>query len=179
MARYEVVPIAQLLPHPQNYLTHATDQREHLEASLTQHGQYKNVVTAADLTLLAGHGVVDAARSLGHTHIVIQRMPYAPDDPRAMSLLVGDNEIARLAHHHDEALTALLTALHAQGGDAALLGTGFDALMLQSLVEAPAAPGPGVDPPAPPGFPSYDATLETDYCCPKCGYEWSGTKKGT
>ena len=26
-------------------------------------------------------------------------------------------------------------------------------------------------------FPSYNETIETEYCCPKCGYEWSGKPK--
>jgi len=30
---------------------------------------------------------------------------------------------------------------------------------------------------APPDFPEYDESLETDYHCPKCGYEWSGAAK--
>lgn len=26
-------------------------------------------------------------------------------------------------------------------------------------------------------FPEYDEDIETEYCCPKCGYEWSGAAK--
>lgn len=133
LARYEVVPIAALKPHPQNYLTHPDTQQAHLEASLTLHDQYKNVVTAEDLTLLAGHGLVDAARALGKTHMVIVRMPYAPDDDRALQLMAGDNEVPLLAHKHDRELALLLEGLQARGGDEALLSTGLDALMLQGL----------------------------------------------
>jgi len=35
-----------------------------------------------------------------------------------------------------------------------------------------------VEEPIPPGeFPGVDENLETTYCCPKCGYEWSGKPK--
>ncbi len=61
-----VVPIAELKPHPRNYKKHPADQLAHLEASLKQYGQFRNVVVARDSTILAGHGVVaaDAAAAL-------------------------------------------------------------------------------------------------------------------
>jgi len=34
---------------------------------------------------------------------------------------------------------------------------------------------PDVEPPE--GFQEYDDGIATDYCCPKCGYEWSGKPK--
>lgn len=146
LARYEVVPIASLKPHPRNYQTHAADQQEHLRASLTSHDQYKNVVTANDGTILAGHGLIEAAQSLGKTHVVIVRMPYAPDDDRARQLMIGDNEIERLAHKNDRELAALLEELQSSGGGEALLGTGFDTLMLSGLLYEPPPGGgrPGV-----------------------------------
>ena len=30
---------------------------------------------------------------------------------------------------------------------------------------------------SPDDFKEYDDNIETDYCCPKCGYEWSGEPK--
>lgn len=30
---------------------------------------------------------------------------------------------------------------------------------------------------APDEFPEYDEDIGTEYCCPKCGYEWSGKPK--
>src|SRR5262249_26447418 len=91
-------------------------------------------------TLLAGHGVVEAARQLGQTHIAAQRLPYAPDDPRALKVLVGDNHIARLREQDDAALVALLQDLTA-ADPLALLGTGFDQAALDALLAAQGALG--------------------------------------
>ncbi len=35
----------------------------------------------------------------------------------------------------------------------------------------------GDDVSSPDEFPEYDDDIETEYCCPKCGYEWSGKPK--
>lgn len=129
----EQIPLAQLKPHPHNYKAHPADQLAHLVASLTAHGFYRNVVIARDNTILAGHGVVDAAQQLGWTHAPCVRVPLAPDDPRAVQVLIGDNEIARLASHDDRALTELLKALAQDTTIDALLGTGFDAQQVAAL----------------------------------------------
>lgn len=34
-----------------------------------------------------------------------------------------------------------------------------------------------VAPKAPPVFQEFDEDIKTEYCCPKCGYEWSGTPR--
>ena len=47
-----------------------------------------------------------------------------------------------------------------------LAGTGFDEAELPGLGGADASP--------PEDFASYDEDIETQFCCPKCGYEWSG-----
>ena len=128
----EVVPLDTLRPHPRNYRTHPATQLTHLRASLQQHGVYRNVVMARDGTLLAGHGVVEAARSLGLTTLPVQRLDLDPEDPRALQILVGDNALARLALDDEAALRGLLEELHAQ--DAGLLaGTGYDEALLAAL----------------------------------------------
>jgi len=130
-----LVAIADLKPHPRNDGSHPPAEIAHLKASLTQHGIYRNVVIAQDGTLLAGHGVVEAARQVGYTHVPAERKPYGPDDPRALQILVGDNHIARLREQDDRMLAALLQGLAAED-PAALLGTGYDAEALAALVAA-------------------------------------------
>jgi len=47
--------------------------------------------------------------------------------------------------------------------------------MAEAVEREDTAPGDGGDSAvAPSEFPEYDENLETAYCCPKCGYEWSG-----
>ncbi len=125
------VELSALRPHPRNYREHPDDQLEHIAASIRAHGFYRNVVVAQDNTVLAGHGVVLASRKLGLTAIPVIRLPLAPDDPRALSVLTGDNEIGSLAMVDDRALTELLRDL--AHTDVGLLGTGFSEEQLAAL----------------------------------------------
>src|SRR2546430_11899104 len=126
-----VVPIDMLKPHPRNYRKHPDDELEHIMESIRTHGFYRNIVLAKDgKTILAGHGVVEAARRLGYKEIPAILIDYEPDDPHALKVLVSDNEIAHLAESNDRALTELLREV-ANAGD--LLGTGYDEMMLANL----------------------------------------------
>lgn len=127
-----VVSLPILMSHPRNYRIHPADEIEHLMESIRTHGIYRNVVIAQDgRTILAGHGVVEAARRLGMKEIPVVQTDYAPDDPRALKLLVGDNEIQHLVENDDRALTELLRELKETD---TLLGTGYDEMMLANLV---------------------------------------------
>src|SRR5688572_19601390 len=99
------VSITELKPHPRNYREHPDDQLEHICRSIEQHGVYRNIVTASDLTILAGHGVVKAALKLGIKRLRIVRLPIDADSPQALKLLAGDNEIGKLAEVDDRALS--------------------------------------------------------------------------
>lgn len=126
-----LIDLDQLKPHPRNYREHPEDQLDHIVASIKAHGFYRNVVVANDLTVLAGHGVVLASKKMGLTSIPVIQLPIGPDDPRALSVLTGDNEIGSLASVNDRILTELLRELnHTELG---LLGTGFNAEQLTAL----------------------------------------------
>jgi site-specific DNA-methyltransferase (adenine-specific) len=113
-----------LTPHPRNYRGHPPEQIEHLKASITEHGLYRNVVVARGDVILAGHGVVIATVELGVALVPVVRLDIDPDDPRALKLLAGDNEITRLADDDDGALAAILKEL--ADSSVGLLGTGYD-----------------------------------------------------
>lgn len=127
----EQADIAELKPHPRNYRAHPEDQLTHIAASIKQHGFYRNVVVARDGTILAGHGVVDAAKKLGLVTIPVIRLPIAPNSSQALKVLAGDNEISRMAGIDDRALTDLLKEIQGSEG---LLGTGYDEQMLAALL---------------------------------------------
>src|SRR5262245_55581742 len=129
----ELVAVADLKPHPRNYRTHTDQQLAHIRHSLQEHGFYRNVITARDLTLLAGHGVVQAAKQLQLVMVPIIRLDLEPDDPRALKVLVGDNQIGQLAAIDDRELTDMLKAIHTSDLTD-LLGTGYDAQQLAALV---------------------------------------------
>lgn len=152
----EVVPLASLRPHPQNYREHPPAQRRHIARSITRHGFYRNVVVARDGTILAGHGVVEAAKEAKLEAIPVVRLDLDADDPEALKVLTGDNEIARLALIDDERLATLLATVRETSPDA-LLGTGFGESDLTDLLRIVASRG---EPPAPEaewvGMPDYD-----------------------
>lgn len=126
------VPVDSLRPHPRNYRDHPEDQLAHIVRSLQLHGFYRNVVVARDGTILAGHGVVLAARSLGLEFVPAIRLDVDPEDTRALQVLAGDNEISNLGVVDDRQLTELLRDLAAEDWDD-LLGTGFDQQQLAAL----------------------------------------------
>jgi hypothetical protein len=124
----DLVELASLAPHPDNYRTHTGAQLEEIMASIKEHGFYRALVVSSDNVILAGHGVAQACEVLGIERVPIMRMPYEHDDPRAMRVLVGDNYLARLSADDSDKLTEILTTLneidaHDRGG---IEGTGFD-----------------------------------------------------
>lgn len=141
----ETQPLDALRPHPKNYREHPETQTAHLVASMREHGVYRNVVIASDGTILAGHGVVQAAIAAGLTEIPVVRLPLDPDDPRALKILAGDNEVGRLAENDNAVLLAILGEVAADDA-AALLGTGHDDTSLATLLRLVEATGEHVDP---------------------------------
>ncbi len=127
------VRIADLKPHPRNYRSHPADQIEQIQQSIREHGFYRNIVTARDGTILAGHGVVLAAEQMGLTEVPVIRLSIGPDHPKALKLLAADNELGLRAEIDDRALSEILFEIKEQDVDG-LLGTGYDDQMLANLL---------------------------------------------
>ena len=83
--------IAALTPHPRNYRRHPEHQLAILRESLRVHGQQKPVVITPDGTILAGHGLVEAARAEGWTEIAC----HVYDGPYPEAFLAIDNRAVR------------------------------------------------------------------------------------
>ena len=132
--RVEMVAVADLKMHPRNYKKHPEEQLDQIIASIQEHGLYRNIIVAKDNTILAGHGVYLAVKKMGlfgPTHLPAYRTPLEPDDPRALKILAGDNEIGKLAEQDDRELTAILRDVMTAGD---LLGTGYDPQSLRALI---------------------------------------------
>lgn len=125
--------VAELKFHPRNYRKHPADQIAHLMQSIRVNGFYRNVVVSRDDTILAGAGTVTAARKLGMERVPVVRLPIEANDPRALKVIAGDNEIGRLAEVDDRALTDMLMEIMGTEPEG-LLGTGFDKMQLASLL---------------------------------------------
>ena len=131
--KIEHIATNELKPHPKNYREHPADQLEHIVQSIKENGHYRNVVIAKDGTILAGHGVVKASKQLNLETVPVVRLDLAPDDPKAVKVLTGDNEIAHLGVVDDRLLSELLKEVKESDIDG-LLGTGYDDAMLANLV---------------------------------------------
>jgi site-specific DNA-methyltransferase (adenine-specific) len=106
----ELRKIADLRPHPRNYRRHPERQLALLRESLRIHGQQKPVVITPDGTVLAGHGLVEAARLEGWIEIAC----HVYDGPYPEAFLAIDNRASDLAEDDETALAELLRDLEAQ-----------------------------------------------------------------
>jgi DNA modification methylase len=125
--RIEMWPVARLTAHPANYRRHPPEQIEVLRRSIRAHGLQKPIVIKADGTILAGHGLVEAARLEGYTQVPVH--VYTGKHPDAF--LVADNYSAQLAVDDEPALAALLKRLAA--GDE-LVASGYTEDGLSGLI---------------------------------------------
>jgi len=125
--RIEMWPVASLTAHPANYRRHPPEQIEVLRRSIRAHGLQKPVVIKADGTMLAGHGLVEAARLEGYSQVPVH--VYTGKHPDAF--LVADNFSAQLAIDDEPALAALLKRLAA---DDELAASGYGEDDLSSLI---------------------------------------------
>jgi len=96
----------ELLAHPQNYRAHPAEQIEEIAKSLRALGQYRNVVARPDGTLLAGHGVVEAARKVGMKTVAVHIFEGTAEQEHL--LMVADNELSRKAVDDEQLLLNLL-----------------------------------------------------------------------
>lgn len=128
----QLTAIDELRPHPLNYRSHPEEQVRHIAHSIREHGFYRNVVVARDGTILAGHGVVEAARREGMGELPVVRLDVDANDPKALKVLTADNELARFAGVDDRQLTELLKTIGEVDVDG-LLGTGYSTEQLAAL----------------------------------------------
>jgi len=63
--------------------------------------------------------------------VAVIRLNLKPDEPRALKLLVGDNELEHLAEIDDRKLSNILKEIKDTNN---LLGTGYDEMMLANLI---------------------------------------------
>ena len=165
----ETVDINDLQAHPRNYRGHPAEQIAHLKASLAEYGIVKNIVVASDNVILAGHGLVQAAREAGYKELPVCRIAMPSTDPKAQKFLIIDNEISRKAHDDGEQLAALLADIQRTEG---LLGTGYTDSELDRLIGDLAAEDFGKGADGKEFDENIDLTNVKMATCPECGHEF-------
>jgi len=108
----QFVKLADLRPHSRNYNAHSDAQIAKLAKSLSRFGQVRSIVVR-DNTILAGHGVVEAAKSLGWTELRADVVDELSED-EALAYVVADNELARQSDPDQAQLAAILEELQAR-----------------------------------------------------------------
>ena len=125
------IAIDKIKPHPRNYKIHPPEQLEHLQQSIKENGIYRNILVANDYTILAGHGIVEAAKLLGLTSVPILRLNLPPNSTKSIKLLTADNEVSHLAETNAREMSELLKELLVEDD---LLGTGYDKAKIENLL---------------------------------------------
>jgi hypothetical protein len=164
-----VVAIADLVAHPQNYRQHPPEQIRALQLSLQRFGQGRSICiqdSPAHPVIVAGHGIVEAARALGWTALRADIFPADWSAAQIAGYLVADNELSKSAADDETQLAALLQAQLDAGYDLAALGSDEESLrqLLAGLAEPYFAPATAEEQ----GALDHKKTVT----CPSCGAEF-------
>ncbi|WP_291854841.1 site-specific DNA-methyltransferase [Bradyrhizobium sp.] len=155
----EYRPVDALVPYARNARLHSAEQVAKIAASIKRFGFNNPILVDAQATIVAGHGRVMAAASLGLDRVPVIVLGHLSDDERRAYTL-ADNRIA-LDASWDEALLAQELALV----DASGLGeiAGFGRAEIDSLLLAAAGGGGGLtDPNAAPDVPVTPISVPGD-----------------
>jgi DNA modification methylase len=130
-------PVENLKPYPNNVRTHTEKSLSHLKGGIIEFGFIMPVVIDGDRNIIAGHGRVEAAKSLGMTAVpTICADHLTPAQVRAYR--IADNRLAELSDWNRDALRvefADLVELQVAGDlDFDVTVTGFDMPEIDLLI---------------------------------------------
>ena len=136
--RIEQVAVAALVPYARNSRTHSDAQVAQVAASMREFGWTNPVLIDGEGGIIAGHGRVLAARSLGLNAVPCIRLAHLSEAQRR-ALLIADNKLAENAGWDTELLRVELGELKDEDFDLSLLG--FDDAALDELLAEPPTAG--------------------------------------
>ena len=125
-------PTGNLAPYEKNARTHSAAQVSAIANSIREFGFTNPVLISADGVIIAGHGRVEAAKSLGMETVPVIILDHLNEDQRRAYVL-ADNKLALNAGWNDEILAAELAALSLSGFDIEL--TGFAGREVDALLK--------------------------------------------
>lgn len=165
ITRFDRVPANQLQAHPYNARRHPAKQREALRGSLDTLGWIAPVIINESTGYcIDGHARIEEALTADDKQLL--PVVYVElDEAEEAQALASYDFITYLAEYDRDNLDALLRDVQT------------DDSRVQALLSDLADDNGLLVMDAPEAFPEYDDDIETEYCCPKCGYEWSGKPK--
>lgn len=116
-----VVPVVDLVPDPENARKHSARNLDAIAGSLRLFGQRRPLVVHGQV-VIAGNGTLEAAKSLGWTHVAITRTPADWSVEQARAYALADNRTAELAAWDDRILADQLVELDGVGFELGDLG---------------------------------------------------------
>jgi len=117
----ENVSIEKLKAYDRNARTHSFEQVAQIAASMVEFGFTNPVLIDKHGTIVAGHGRVEAARSLGLEDVPCIRLEHLTED-QVRAYCLADNKLALNAGWNMDALAEELKGLDAVGFDLSLTG---------------------------------------------------------
>ena len=170
----QIVAIDKLHPaayNPRKDLKRGDPEYDHLANSIEAFGYIEPIVwNKRTGNVVGGHQRLNVLIEQGETEAEVVVVDYDEITEKAANLALnkirGDWEFEKLAD--------LLNELDTGAFDMEL--TGFQEGDIKNIMEwSPEQESREVA--APESFKEYGEDIETEYCCPKCGYEWSGKPK--
>lgn len=141
-------PIGELTPDPRNARTHPKRQIEQLQASIREFGFTNPVLADPEGNLIAGHGRLIAARTIGMTEVPVIELPGLTEVQKR-ALRIADNKIALNAGWDLEILQSELSELSAIDVDIEPTLTGFTTGEIDVILDGPDDPDDEVIPAVP------------------------------
>lgn len=123
--RFERWPVEQLVPYERNARTHSDEQVARIAASIQEFGFVSPILVDGNSGIVAGHGRLMAAKSLGLTEVPVVVVDHLTEAQRR-AYVIADNQLALIAGWDDELLKAELSELEGMEFDLTLLGWGED-----------------------------------------------------
>jgi hypothetical protein len=170
MTEVTTLPIEALKKDGRNARKHTKRNMEMIAASIKEVGAARSGVVDEEDTILAGNGTFEALQAAGiktvkvvetdgTEWVVVKRKGLTDEQKRIVAL--ADNRAGELAEWDAPLLAA-------QGIDLAPWFNEAELFALNPRDKEAAAPE---------DFKEYGDDIATEFCCPKCGYEWSGKPK--
>lgn len=97
------LPVGSLKPYARNARTHSSKQIAQIAASIKAFGFNNPVLIDKDGGIIAGHGHVEAAKTLGHEAVPYVRLDHL-DDAQKRAYILADNKLAEKAGWDPEIL---------------------------------------------------------------------------
>lgn len=133
IAKLEECPIDQLIPYHNNPRTHSQAQIRQIMASIQEFGFINPLLIAADHTVIAGHGRLQAARQLHMQTLPVIVLDHLTE-AQCHALAIVDNQLPLNAGWDEEMLRRELALLQSEAYNLDLLG--FDAAELKRVLAA-------------------------------------------